>query len=96
MNHFGGKCSICGYNKCISALEFHHLDHSKKEFNISQICITETNFSKILNEAKKCILICNRCHREQHFLENEYCYEQILEEGSKSAVNSVEKKSNTN
>ena len=22
----GGKCSICGYNKCIEALEFHHLD----------------------------------------------------------------------
>jgi hypothetical protein len=24
----GGKCQICGYNKCTSALEFHHLDPS--------------------------------------------------------------------
>lgn len=28
---FGGCCGICGYNKCIFALEFHHLDLSKKE-----------------------------------------------------------------
>lgn len=21
----GGKCQVCGYNKCASALEFHHL-----------------------------------------------------------------------
>lgn len=26
----GGKCEICGYNKCIDALEFHHLDPQKK------------------------------------------------------------------
>lgn len=25
----GGKCEICGYNKCIEALEFHHLDTCK-------------------------------------------------------------------
>ena len=24
----GGKCERCGYNKCIRALEFHHLDPS--------------------------------------------------------------------
>ena len=32
----GGKCKICGYNKCVQALEFHHLDPTKKEFNISR------------------------------------------------------------
>lgn len=31
----GGKCQICGYNKCTGALEFHHLDPTKKDFNIS-------------------------------------------------------------
>lgn len=31
----GGKCSICGYNKCAGALEFHHLDPSQKDFGIS-------------------------------------------------------------
>ena len=31
----GGKCIRCGYNKCLKALEFHHLDPSKKDFTIS-------------------------------------------------------------
>lgn len=22
----GGKCQCCGYDKCIQALEFHHID----------------------------------------------------------------------
>lgn len=30
----GGKCEICGYNKCISALEFHHLNPAEKDFGI--------------------------------------------------------------
>jgi len=32
----GGRCEICGYNKCIAALQFHHKDPSAKEFVISQ------------------------------------------------------------
>ena len=31
----GGKCEICGYDRCINALEFHHLDPNEKEFGIS-------------------------------------------------------------
>jgi hypothetical protein len=27
----GGKCECCGYDKCIAALEFHHLDPTTKE-----------------------------------------------------------------
>ena len=30
----GSKCSICGYNKCIDALEFHHKDPKIKEFKL--------------------------------------------------------------
>ena len=32
----GGKCEVCGYNKCDSALEFHHRDPSQKSFAISE------------------------------------------------------------
>lgn len=28
----GGCCALCGYNNCVSALEFHHVDPSKKRF----------------------------------------------------------------
>ena len=31
----GGSCGRCGYNKCIAAMEFHHIDPSQKDFIIS-------------------------------------------------------------
>lgn len=59
----GGKCIRCGYNKCIQALEFHHLDPNKKDFTISN-----ANFKLLeaTEEAKKCILLCSNCHKEFH------------------------------
>ena len=30
----GGKCSICGYDRCIEALEFHHTNPDVKEFKL--------------------------------------------------------------
>ncbi len=60
---FGGKCIICEYNKCDAALEFHHLDPEKKSFDLSKRNYYRS-FDKILEEAKKCILVCANCHRE--------------------------------
>ena len=28
----GGCCQLCGYNRCMRALSFHHLDPTKKKF----------------------------------------------------------------
>lgn len=61
----GGKCSICGYNKCIGALEFHHLDPSKKDFGISAKGYTRS-WEKVKEELDKCIMVCSNCHREIH------------------------------
>lgn len=61
----GGKCEICGYNRCISALEFHHLDPSVKEFSISRAATTKLS-DRIKLELDKCQLLCCRCHREKH------------------------------
>jgi len=33
IKHMGGKCSLCSYDKCYAALEFHHIDASQKEFD---------------------------------------------------------------
>jgi hypothetical protein len=55
-------CILCGYNKCVAALEFHHLDPSKKEHKLSQVRSLET----IMRETAKCIVICANCHREIH------------------------------
>lgn len=65
MDHKGGKCCICGYSKCLDALEFHHLDDSKKEFGISKRGYTRS-WEKVCQELEKCILVCSNCHREIH------------------------------
>ena len=59
----GGKCERCGYNKCVDALEFHHLDPSTKE---AKNLGTTAAIEKQKVEADKCILVCANCHREIH------------------------------
>lgn len=58
-----GRCEKCGYDKCIKALEFHHLDPSKKDFTISN---DHFRLKDAVEESKKCILLCANCHRELH------------------------------
>lgn len=60
----GGACLTCGYNKCMRALEFHHLDPSQKELKISDHTLKA--WSKILAELDKCVLLCAVCHVEVH------------------------------
>ena len=62
----GNKCSMCGYNKCIGALEFHHLDPEEKEFGVSKDGYTRS-WKVIKEELDKCILVCANCHREIHY-----------------------------
>lgn len=65
LEYKGGCCSICGYNKCDAALEFHHIDPSQKDFGISENGHTKS-FDKIKVELDKCILVCSNCHQELH------------------------------
>ena len=60
----GGKCQKCGYNKSMWALEFHHLDPTKKDFNISGSNCKSLEIEK--QEVDKCILVCSNCHSEIH------------------------------
>ncbi len=61
----GGKCHICGYNKCLAAMDFHH-PKGNKEGSIHSFLKNESR-QKLLKEAKKCILLCANCHREVHY-----------------------------
>ena len=61
----GGKCERCGYSQRIGALEFHHLDSSKKDFNISQRGYTR-GWKQVVEELEKCAMLCANCHRELH------------------------------
>jgi 5-methylcytosine-specific restriction endonuclease McrA len=61
----GGRCQVCGYDRCIEALEFHHLNPTQKDFGISQKGYTRS-WEKVKEEVDKCILLCANCHRECH------------------------------
>lgn len=61
----GGQCEVCGYKKCVEALEFHHLDPTVKDFSISRDGNTRS-WDKVKEEIDKCILLCSNCHREAH------------------------------
>jgi hypothetical protein len=60
----GGKCNICGYNKCEKALELHHLNPAEKKFSLASIRGNPKSWSTIVEELKKCVLLCANCHRE--------------------------------
>ena len=57
-------CLVCS-EKCIECLDFHHLDPSKKDINVSRL-VTYTSFQKLENEISKCVLLCATCHRKVH------------------------------
>lgn len=59
----GGGCEVCGYNKTIRSLDFHHKDPNMKDFTISG---KSYSFERLKNEVDKCILVCSNCHGEIH------------------------------
>ncbi len=65
VDYKGGKCILCGYNKCLNALHFHHLESEEKEFGLSYRGLCRS-WEKIKKELDKCILVCANCHAEIH------------------------------
>ena len=63
INLIGGKCQICGYDKCSRNLAFHHLND--KLFALTE-CNLQRDFQYVINEVIKCILVCHNCHGEIH------------------------------
>ncbi len=67
----GGKCIDCNiecsdkYPSCI--FDFHHLDPTKKDMNISKFIKNKNKEEFVLKEISKCVLLCSNCHRIRHF-----------------------------
>lgn len=68
VEYAGGKCSLCGYKKCLGALHFHHPDNNK-EFGVTSSGITRA-WEVMRKEIDKCILVCANCHAEIHESQN--------------------------
>jgi hypothetical protein len=62
LDEFGKACVLCGYDKCLQALEFHHRDPSKKDFSVA----ASDTYVTARKEALKCVVLCANCHRETH------------------------------
>jgi DNA-directed RNA polymerase subunit RPC12/RpoP len=60
----GGKCSVCGYYKSMSALEFHHIDPTTKEENWNRM--RTLSWNNILSMLEGTVLLCSNCHCEEH------------------------------
>jgi DNA-binding CsgD family transcriptional regulator len=59
----GGCCELCGYDRYLGALQFHHVDPSLKSFALSHEGVTRS-LTKSREEAGKCVLLCSNCHAE--------------------------------
>lgn len=60
---FGGKCSHCGIVDFPIIYDFHHLISTEKEFQLSQQI---RSWKSLVDEAKKCAMLCSHCHRKLH------------------------------
>jgi hypothetical protein len=64
VNHLGGKCIRCDYS-FPEGIDFHHIDPSQKEFEISEFKGPLSN-EKLRKELQKCAPLCRNCHAEFH------------------------------
>jgi hypothetical protein len=59
----GGACACCGYDRCMAALQFHHLRPDEKRFSLGRQGVARS-LEKARAEAAKCVLLCANCHAE--------------------------------
>jgi hypothetical protein len=59
----GGRCRLCGYDRCVAALQFHHMEPGAKRFALSGNGVTRS-LAELREEARKCVLLCANCHAE--------------------------------
>ena len=65
------SCVKCGYNKCVEALDFHHINPQEKESTVARMIANSYGIEKAFEEMEKCVVLCANCHREFHYLEKE-------------------------
>ena len=76
----GGKCKCCGETRPW-ILEFHHIDESTKDCQISSLKGLSWDRFKI--ELPKCELLCRNCHGDIHFKDGFLEFEKDIIEKAK-------------
>ena len=54
---------MCGYDRYVGALQFHHRDGEIKVFGLGERGLTRS-MDAVRAEVAKCILLCANCHSE--------------------------------
>jgi hypothetical protein len=62
------KCERCGDSRWY-VLIFHHKNPQEKEFEMSNFTKLGKSKRDVLNEIKKCLVLCHNCHVELHYIE---------------------------
>lgn len=58
------KCKLCEESHP-AALDFHHL--GDKKYVVSEMLGNGYGIKTIMEEIKKCIILCSNCHRKEHY-----------------------------
>lgn len=61
---FGSQCSVCKETFHVSAFDFHHRDPDQKNRDRA---FAHLAWEDMVEEAKKCDMICSNCHRRLHY-----------------------------
>ena len=64
------KCAKCGEEREY-CLDFHHANPNEKENTIARMTSNNYRLDTVLNEIKKCIVLCSNCHREFHYFQEQ-------------------------
>jgi hypothetical protein len=59
----GGRCQLCGYDRFIGALSFHHMNPDTKRLPVSMSGVTLA-LDFLREEARRCVPLCANCHAE--------------------------------
>ena len=65
----GGVCEKCGLiydgtNACV--FDLHHINPDEKDFNVNVGTFNNRSIESVIEESKKCLLLCSNCHRLEH------------------------------
>lgn len=66
IDHHGGKCSRCGYEDNMVALQFHHVDTKVSEISKLIQKGPDSGWDAAVEEARKCLVLCSNCQALEH------------------------------
>ena len=64
IDYLGGKCACCGFDKGLSAFDFHHINPNHKDANFPRHLYW--SWDRLKTELDLCLLMCSNCHRLLH------------------------------